>query len=133
MLRHAGGADLRRRCSIAIPNLRVATIETGSYWVAPLLAKLKKAYGQMPIALPARPGRAAPPTRLGVAVLRGRPRARCASAIGADHILFGSDYPHAEGLAEPTDFVNDLEGLREDEIRLVMRENAMGLLRPWAR
>ena len=32
------------------PNLRVATIECGSDWVAPLLKRLKKAYGQMPFA-----------------------------------------------------------------------------------
>lgn len=26
-------------------------------------------------------------------------------AIGADHVLFGSDYPHPEGLREPRDYV----------------------------
>ena len=32
------------------PRLRVATIETGSSWVGPLLARFAKAYGQMPFA-----------------------------------------------------------------------------------
>jgi predicted TIM-barrel fold metal-dependent hydrolase len=50
--------------------------------------------------------------------------------IGADHVLFGSDYPHAEGLAEPTEFVNDLDGFSEGDKRLVMRENGMSLVRP---
>jgi len=31
-------------------NLRLATIEAGSSWVEPLLSKMKKAYGQMPMA-----------------------------------------------------------------------------------
>ena len=31
--------------------------------------------------------------------------------IGADHVLFGSDYPHPEGLADPIMLVDDLEGL----------------------
>ena len=48
-----------------------------------------------------------------------------ADAIGADHVLFGSDWPHAEGLAEPTDFVDDLKGFTDDEVRLIMRENAL--------
>ena len=48
-------------------------------------------------------------------------------AIGADRILFGSDYPHAEGLADPSSFVNDLDGFTDDEIRLIMRENALAL------
>ena len=37
---------------------------------------------------------------------------------------------NAEGLAVPTDFVHDLKGYDDEEVRLVMRENAMGLLRP---
>ena len=45
-------------------------------------------------------------------------------------MLFGSDYPHAEGLEIPTDFIHDCKGFDEDEIRLVMRENALSLLRP---
>jgi predicted TIM-barrel fold metal-dependent hydrolase len=31
-------------------------------------------------------------------------------AIGADHVLFGSDYPHPEGLREPRDFAGRLDG-----------------------
>ena len=54
---------------------------------------------------------------------------RLRDTIGADHVLFGSDYPHAEGLAEPTDFVYDLKGFSKDEIRLAMRENGLGLAR----
>jgi hypothetical protein len=46
----------------------------------------------------------------------------CPVLIGADHVLFGSDFPHAEGLAEPTEFVNDLEGYSAAETRMVMRD-----------
>ncbi len=45
-------------------------------------------------------------------------------------MLFGSDWPHAEGLAEPKSFVDDLEGFTDDEVRLIMRENALALTRP---
>jgi predicted TIM-barrel fold metal-dependent hydrolase len=112
------------------PGIRIATIESGSYWVAPLLARLKKAYGQLPMQFKSDP----------VAQLRRHvwvspyyedDLERLKDLIGADHILFGSDYPHAEGLAEPTDFLYDLKGYDEDEVRLVMRENARGLLAPW--
>ena len=50
--------------------------------------------------------------------------------IGADRILFGSDYPHAEGLADPVSFINDLVGFNAEEIRLIMRENALALSKP---
>ena len=47
--------------------------------------------------------------------------------LGADQMIFGSDYPHAEGLADPLSFVDDLPGFSDDEIRLVMRENGLAL------
>ena len=45
-------------------------------------------------------------------------------------MIFGSDYPHAEGLADPKSFVDDLPGFTEDEIRLVMRDNGLALSVP---
>ena len=47
--------------------------------------------------------------------------------IGSDRMLMGSDYPHAEGLADPSSFVNELAGFDDGEIRKIMRENALGL------
>ena len=34
-----------------------------------------------------------------------------ASVIGADNVLFGSDFPHPEGMSDPISFVDDLDGL----------------------
>jgi len=44
--------------------------------------------------------------------------------LGVDRLLFGSDFPHAEGLPEPLNFVDELEGFSDDEVRKVMRDNA---------
>lgn len=41
--------------------------------------------------------------------------------IGAEAVLLGSDYPHAEGLAEPADFVPLLKNQSEQTIKLVLR------------
>ena len=93
------------------------------------IARFEKAYGQMPFAFRQDPVEAfrrhvwvSPYYEDDLPVLR--------DAIGAYHILFGSDFPHAEGLAEPTEFVNDLEGYSAAETRLVMRENGLSLTRP---
>ena len=50
--------------------------------------------------------------------------------LGADRLLMGSDYPHAEGLAVPTDYVRELVGFSDEDVRKVMRENALGLSQP---
>ena len=57
------------------------------------------------------------------------PMAPLADAIGPDHVLFGSDYPHSEGVAEPIEFAEALEGFDADSTRRIMRENTSRLLR----
>jgi len=44
--------------------------------------------------------------------------------IGASQVLFGSDYPHPEGMAEPVRFAELLEGCSDEDVRLIMRDNA---------
>jgi predicted TIM-barrel fold metal-dependent hydrolase len=50
-------------------------------------------------------------------------------AIGPDKIVFGSDYPHPEGLADPLDYVDDLAGLAEDDIAKIMGGNLARLMK----
>jgi hypothetical protein len=40
----------------------------------------------------------------------------------------GSDWPHAEGVGAPADFLDCLDGLTDDEIRKITRENALTLV-----
>ena len=47
---------------------------------------------------------------------------------GASQVVFGSDFPHAEGLAEPCQFLEGLEGLGAADVRRIMRDNAMGIV-----
>lgn len=48
----------------------------------------------------------------------------------ADHILFGSDWPHGEGFAHPRDFFQKLGACSDDEIRMIVRDNARALTFP---
>ena len=48
--------------------------------------------------------------------------------MGADHVVFGSDYPHPEGMSDPVTFVDDLVGLPEEDIAKVMGGNMNQLL-----
>ena len=43
--------------------------------------------------------------------------------IGADNVLFGSDFPHPEGMYDPIGFVDQLDGLPEDDKAKVMGGN----------
>jgi Amidohydrolase len=56
-----------------------------------------------------------------------------AETIGVDKVLFGSDWPHGEGLAEPVTFTKELTGFSADDVRKIMRGNVLEYLGGQAR
>ncbi len=107
-------------------NLRVASIEMGADWVRQLLKKLSRSYRQMPSAYSRDPLEAFR-EHCWVSPFQEEHVREIGDLLGSDRLLMGSDWPHAEGIAEPADYLHDLDGFSPDEIRLVMRENAMAL------
>jgi predicted TIM-barrel fold metal-dependent hydrolase len=115
------------------PNVRIMSVENGSLWVDYLLAAMDKMN---------RMGRNGPwpggpltekpssifKRHVFVSPYHEEPIDALVDRIGAGQVLFGSDWPHAEGLAEPRDFADALPDLDAAELRLVMRENARSLV-----
>jgi predicted TIM-barrel fold metal-dependent hydrolase len=111
------------------PDLRVASIESGGDWVAPFLEHLADVHRKMPQAFDGDPV-AQFKHNVYVSPFHEDDLGRLIEAIGIDHVLFGSDYPHPEGLAEPCSYVDHLpEGLPEDDLRKVMGGNLAGIMR----
>jgi len=115
------------------PDLHVLTVENGSLWVPYLLKNMDKMKGM---------GRGGP--WLGGEV-KGRPSdifkehiwvapfheediTPLLDTIGPDRILFGSDFPHGEGLAEPREYAERLHDLPDDQVEAIMGGNLRGLL-----
>ena len=48
--------------------------------------------------------------------------------MGPDSIVLGSDWPHAEGLPQPADFIHQLETLPAEDQRKIMRDNGLRLV-----
>ncbi|HTR70425.1 MAG TPA: amidohydrolase family protein [Mycobacteriales bacterium] len=97
------------------PRLKIAVIENGASWVGPLIKAMKDLYKKMPQDFLENP----------VDVLRRNVyispfweenMGELAELLGEDHVLFGSDYPHPEGLAEPANYVDDLKAYLPDEL-----------------
>lgn len=109
------------------PKLRVATIEAGSDWVVDLYRYFKKTYAQRPTSFVGDPVEQLH-NQLWISPYYEDDLQNLRAVHGADRMLFGSDYPHAEGLADPCAFINDLEGFSADEIKLIMRENGLALV-----
>jgi predicted TIM-barrel fold metal-dependent hydrolase len=49
--------------------------------------------------------------------------------LGADRVLFGSDFPHPEGLADPIAFVEELAALPAADVAKVMGGNLGRLMK----
>jgi predicted TIM-barrel fold metal-dependent hydrolase len=111
------------------PNIRVCTIENGSEWVSGLLKRLGRAFKQASYAFPKDPVEVFR-DHIWVAPYYEDDLLELRDLLGIDHILFGSDFPHAEGLANPTEFVHDLQGFTEDEIQKIMHLNGKKLVSP---
>ena len=109
------------------PALRVASIENGSDWVALLAKRLRKQANQTPWAFTEDPVETLR-RHVWVTPYYEEDLRRLADLIGVDRILFGSDWPHGEGLAEPLDFVAELDGFDAAESRRILRDNALDLL-----
>jgi predicted TIM-barrel fold metal-dependent hydrolase len=109
------------------PNLKVACVENGANWVKHLLQDMADAYDKMPHQFEEDPT---------VAFLRNvyvNPfwednLSSLVDLVGPDHVLFGSDYPHPEGLKDPISYVDELDGMPEDTVRKVMGGNLAGLM-----
>ena len=109
------------------PTLRVASIENGSDWLALLVKRLKKQANQTPWVFKEDPLEAIR-RNVWVTPYCEEDLPALAELIGVERILFGSDWPHGEGLAEPVDFAKELDGFDESEVRKIMRDNALELL-----
>jgi predicted TIM-barrel fold metal-dependent hydrolase len=111
------------------PNLRIATIETGSDWVAPLMKKLKNVSIQMPGEFTADPYELFR-KHVWVSPFFEDDVTALVNLVGADRVVFGSDWPHVEGLAEPASFAKEISGLSDADIRTIMHDNARELVTP---
>jgi predicted TIM-barrel fold metal-dependent hydrolase len=109
------------------------TIELGSAWLRPLIRVLDKAtkfsgkgnwLGGRPADLPSE----VLPRHLWVSPYPEDDIPDLVDLIGVDHVLFGSDYPHAECLGVPLTYTESIESLTDSDVRKIMRDNIVSLL-----
>jgi predicted TIM-barrel fold metal-dependent hydrolase len=109
------------------PTLRVASIENGSDWMHVLVKHLKKQANQTPWAFKQDPLDALR-EHIWVTPYLEEDLSALAELIGVERILFGSDWPHGEGVAQPLDFAEEIDGFSEADQQKIMRTNALELL-----
>ena len=109
------------------PQLKAVSIENGSYFVHRLIKRLKKAANNQPKMFPEDPVEQLR-NNVWIAPYYEDDLPELAEVLGVEKILFGSDWPHGEGLESPLSFVEELTRFNDADIRKIMRDNALDLL-----
>ena len=111
------------------PNLRVASVENGAEFIPDLFRKLHSVEKKMPGYFKEDP----------VQIFRRHvwinpfwedDLEAVVEWMGADRVMFGSDWPHIEGMPQPLDYLPETKGLSPEDRKLVLHDNATQLLRP---
>ena len=109
------------------PELKVAVIENGSSWLVPLLDQLATVYKKAPQDFLGDPVEAVK-SRIHISPFWEEDMAALSKIVGVERVLFGSDYPHPEGLADPVSYIDALKGMSESDQAKIMGGNLARLL-----
>jgi predicted TIM-barrel fold metal-dependent hydrolase len=113
------------------PGVRIASVENGSEFLADMFKKMRSWHRKIPGFFPEDP----------VELFRRNVWINpfweddvyeIAELMGSDRVIFGSDWPHIEGMPEPLDYAKELKDFDAQTQQLILHDNAVELntLRP---
>jgi len=115
------------------PNLKIVSAEHGCEWIPLFVRKLDKMRGMgrngrwIGGQLPERPSKIFK-RHFRVVPFWEDDMADVIDKVGPEVLLGGSDFPHSEGLAFPSQLVDHLDMLDASAQKLVMRDNGLALI-----
>jgi predicted TIM-barrel fold metal-dependent hydrolase len=108
---------------IRFPNLRVASVENGSEFLGDLFRKLRSASRKMPGYFTEDPVETFR-RHVWINPFWEDDVNEVVALMGSDRVIFGSDWPHIEGMPAPLDYAVELKAFDDDTRRLILRDNA---------
>jgi predicted TIM-barrel fold metal-dependent hydrolase len=109
------------------PNIRFMPVENGSQWVPTAIKQMSKLYARNPGGWDEDPV-VALKRNIVVHPFFEEDVMGIVGAIGVDNVVFGSDYPHPEGMLDPTTFVEELDELSDTDKAKIMGGNLSKLM-----
>ncbi len=110
------------------PGVKLASVENGGNWVISCLKAMERTYAKMPQVFDEHP-REGLPANIWINPFWEDSIEDLVGLMSPEHILFGSDYPHPEGMADPLGWAKEIADLFSPaDVRKMMGENMYGLL-----
>ena len=111
------------------PRIRVASVENGSDFLAPMFRKfdqqVKKTFGWF-ADHPSETFR----ENVWINPFWEDDVNEIVELMGADRVIFGSDWPHIEGLPQPLDYLVELKEFDDDDVKKIIHDNVTHLNTP---
>ncbi|MDZ4826053.1 MAG: amidohydrolase family protein [Actinomycetota bacterium] len=108
------------------PNVRVASVENGSEFLRDLFNKLRQTDHKMPGYFTEDPGETFR-RNVWINPFWEDDVNETVELMGADRVIFGSDWPHIEGMPRPLDYVTELKEFDDAQRLQILRDNAREL------
>lgn len=108
------------------PNVRIGSVENGSGFLPDLFRQLESAKARNPWHFGEDPVQAFR-EHVWINPFWEDEIEDVVELMGADNVIFGSDWPHMEGLADPKGILTEIEGLGEDSQTRFLYDNTSGL------
>ncbi len=111
---------------VRFPNVRIASVENGSEFLPDLFRKLRSTSRKLPGFFRDDP----------VEIFRRHiwvnpfwedDVQEVVELMGPERVIFGSDWPHIEGMPSPLDYARELKAFDDDTRRLILRDNTTEL------
>jgi len=102
------------------PRLRFLPVEFSSRWIRPFYAKLQRAYEEAPVLFDEDPVEVFNRNVWVHVFHEAEPGGLIDLGLPADHIMFGSDFPHPEGMGDPLAYSEVVADLPFETQALIM-------------
>jgi len=104
------------------PNIRVASVENGSGFLRGLLRKLDTTQSKMPGWFKEAPSETFR-RHIWINPFWEDDVHEVVELAGSDRVIFGSDWPHIEGMPEPLDYVDELKDFSPQVQEMILHSN----------
>jgi predicted TIM-barrel fold metal-dependent hydrolase len=114
---------------VRFPNVRIASVENGAEFLPDLMRKLRSTANKYPGFFADDP-RDLFRRNVWINPFWEDDVQEVVHHMGADRVIFGSDWPHIEGLPDPTEYLTELKPFSDADVRKIMHDNVAALTVP---
>jgi predicted TIM-barrel fold metal-dependent hydrolase len=101
-------------------KLRFMPVEYACSWIRPFYAKLQRVYDSSAVLFDESPVEVFNRSVWVHAFHEPDPKGLIDMGLPVDHVMFGSDFPHPEGMADPLAYYDIVKDLPMDQQKMIM-------------